>query len=141
MGVIGLLIARWVAKVSQIKAAILCPIIIALSAIGCYAIRNNMFDVGVMLIFGIFGYFLRITGFAAAPMVLGMVLSSIAEGNWRRALILSRGNIVNYFFTRPISIVLALLVVLSLFSPVVMNFVNKKSQAVAKESEIPSAGH
>jgi putative tricarboxylic transport membrane protein len=134
MGVIGLFIARWVAKVSQIKTSILCPIIIALSAIGCFAIRNNMFDVGVMLVFGAIGYFLRVTGFAAAPLVLGMVLSPIAEGNWRRALILSRGNIVTYFFTRPISIVLALLVVISLFSPARMNIVNKKSQAAAAES-------
>jgi putative tricarboxylic transport membrane protein len=141
MGVIGLLIAHWVAKVSQIRTAILCPIIVALSAVGCYAIRSNMFDVGVMLVFGVFGYFLRITGFAAAPLVLGMVLSPIAEGNWRRALILSRGNIMSYFFSRPISIALALLAVVSLFSPVLMNLVNKKSQAAAEESETPSAGH
>jgi putative tricarboxylic transport membrane protein len=128
MGVIGLLIAGWVAKVSQLKAAILCPVIIALSTIGCFAIRNNMFDVFVMLIFGVIGYFLRITGFATAPLVLGMVLSPIAESNWRRALILSRGDMIGYFFKRPISVVLALLVLFSLFSPVFMNIVNKKSR-------------
>jgi len=128
MGLIGLAIARYVAKVSTIKPAILCPIIIALSSIGCYAIRNSMFDVYIMLIFGFIGYMLRITGFATAPLVLGMVLSPIAESNWRRALILSRGDIVSYFFTRPISIVLVVFVIASLFAPLLMNVVNKKSK-------------
>ena len=128
MGIVGLGIARYIAKVSTLSPSILSPIIIGLSCIGCYAIRNSMLDVTIMLIFGLIGYFLRITGFATAPMVLGMVLSPIAESNWRRALILSRGNIVSYFFTRPISIVLFILVVLSLFSPLLMAFVNKKSK-------------
>jgi putative tricarboxylic transport membrane protein len=138
MGVIGLFIAGWVARVSQVKAAILCPVIVALSMIGCFAIRSNMFDVLVMLVFGGIGYILKITGFATAPMVLGMVLSPIAEGSWRRALILSRGDIVSYFFTRPISIVLALLVIASLFSPVLMNAVNKKSRTAAVEKKTPA---
>ncbi len=129
MGIIGLGIARYVAKVSTLSPSILSPIIIGLSCIGCYAIRNSMFDVVIMLIFGLIGYFLRITGFATAPMVLGMVLSPIAESNWRRALILARGDIFSYFLTRPISIVLFILVILSLFSPILMTFVNKKSKS------------
>jgi putative tricarboxylic transport membrane protein len=135
MGILGLCIARWVAKVSQLKAAVLCPIIVTLSTIGCFAIRNNMFDVFVMLMFGALGCVLRSTGFAPAPMMLGMVLAPIAEGSWRRALILSRGNIVSYFFSRPISIVLAFLIVASLFSPLLMNALNKKSRAVAEEGK------
>ncbi|MDR1511095.1 MAG: tripartite tricarboxylate transporter permease [Synergistaceae bacterium] len=141
MGIIGLCAARWVARISQIKAGILCPVIVALSTIGCFAIRNNMFDVYVMLVFGAIGYLLKITGFAPPPMVLGMVLSPIAESNWRRALILSRGNMLNYFLSRPISIVLALFVVTSLFSPVLMNAVNKKSRAVAEENKDASTTH
>jgi len=129
MGLIGLGVARYIAKVSTLSPAILSPIIIGLSTIGCYAIRNSMLDVNIMLIFGVIGYFLRITGFATAPMVLGMVLSPIAESNWRRALILSRGDIVSYFFTRPISMVLSLLIIMSLFSPLLMDLVNKKSKA------------
>lgn len=129
MGLIGLGIARYVAKVSVLSPSVLCPIIIGLSSIGCYAIRNSMLDVYVMLAFGLIGYIVRISGFATAPMVLGMVLSPIAEGNWRRALILARGDMISYFFTRPISIVLALLVVASLFAPQLMSFVNKRSKA------------
>lgn len=128
MGVIGLLIARYVAKVSMVPMAILGPVIVCLSTVGTFAIRNNIFDVYIMLLFGIFGFILRETGFATAPLVLGMVLSEICENNWRRAMILSRGDMPAYFLHRPISLVLAALIVLSLFSPVLMNFVNKKSK-------------
>lgn len=134
MGIIGLAIARYVAKVANIKPQILMTVITALSAIGCYAIRNSMFDVSVMLVFGIMGYFLKTTGFATAPLILGMVLSPIAENNWRRALILSRGNMWKYFLSRPISIVLLLLVVLSLFAPIVIDKVNKKSKSVVTDT-------
>lgn len=128
MGIIGLLIARYVAKVSMVPTAVLGPVIVCLSTVGTYAIRNNIFDVYIMLIFGIFGFILRETGFATAPLVLGMVLSEICENNWRRAMILSKGSMFSYFLHRPISLVLAALIILSLFSPILMSFVNKKSK-------------
>ena len=128
MGIIGLSISKFVARVSTIPMGILGPMIVAFSMIGTYAIRNNMFDVGVMLVFGIFGYLLRRTGFATAPLILGMVLSEIIENNWRRALIMSRGDMLAYFMSRPISVVLAILIAVSLFSPILMTYVNRKSR-------------
>jgi putative tricarboxylic transport membrane protein len=129
MGLIGLMISRYVAKVSTVPMSILGPLIVCLATVGTYAIRNNIFDVYMMLIFGLIGYLIKTTGFATAPMVLGMVLSDICENNWRRAVILSRGDMATYFTHRPISLVLAVLVLLSLFSPVLMNFINKKSKS------------
>ena len=134
MGIIGLLIARYVARVSTIPMGVLGPLVVALSTIGTYAIRNNMFDVYVMLGFGALGYLLRKTGFATAPLVLGMVLGEIVESNWRRALILSRGNMFAYFLSRPISLVLLALVILSMFSPIIMNYVNRKSRWETKSA-------
>lgn len=131
MGVIGLFAARYIARVSALPMGILGPVITALCCIGTYAIRNNLFDVGVMLIFGLLGFILKKCGFAAPPMILGMVLSDICENNWRRAVILAKakGGMMSYFLGRPIAIVLALLIVASLFSPVLMNFVNKKAKS------------
>ena len=128
MGIIGLMIARYIAHVSTIPMGLLGPVVVALSTIGTYAIRNNMFDVYVMFGFGALGYLLRKTGFATAPLVLGMVLGEIVESNWRRVLIMSRGNMFTYFMNRPISLVLLVLVIMSMFSPILMNYVNKKSQ-------------
>lgn len=131
MGIIGLVAARYIARVSALPMGILGPVIIALCAVGTFAIRNNIFDVGVMLVFGFFGFLLKKAGFAAPPMILGMVLSDICENNWRRAVILAgaKGGMLKYFLGRPIAIVLALLIAASVFSPVLMNYVNKKAKS------------
>ena len=131
MAVIGLVAARYVAHVSRIPMGYLGPIIIALSTLGTFAIRNSLFDVGVMLVFGLFGFFIRKTGFAPAPMILGMVLSNICENNWRRALILAKakGGMLKYVMGRPIAIVLILLILVSFFSPIIMGIVNRKAKS------------
>ena len=134
IGVIGLFIAKYVARVSTVPMGCIGPIVVALSTIGTYAIRNNMFDVSVMLAFGLLGYLLRRTGFATAPFVLGMVLGEIVESNWRRALIMSRGNMVKYFMTRPISLVLLVLILLSMFTPLLVKYLNRSSQAHGKSA-------
>ncbi|WMJ83694.1 tripartite tricarboxylate transporter permease [Oscillospiraceae bacterium LTW-04] len=130
MGIIGLFAARYIARVSSVPMGYLGPVITALCVIGTYAIRNNMFDVGVMVVFGLFGFILKRCGFAAPPMILGMVLSGICENNWRRAVILAnaKGGMLSYFLSRPISIVLTLLIGISLFSPIIMSYVDRKSK-------------
>ena len=81
-----------------------------------------------MLGFGLFGFIMKKCGFAAPPMVLGMVLSGICENNWRRAYILAnaRGGFIKYIMGRPIALVLMALIVLSLFSPVFSKLFSKK---------------
>lgn len=135
MALIGLFSARYVARVSAAPMGLLGPVIVALCTVGTFAIRNNIFDVGVMLVFGLLGFVLKKCGFSAPPMILGMVLSDICENNWRRALILaeSKGGMFSYFMGRPIAIVLLLLIIISFFSPVFMNYVNKKSRAIEKQ--------
>ena len=135
MAVIGIFAARRIARVSSLPMGVLAPVILALCAIGTYAIRGNMFDVGVMVVFGLLGFILKRCGFAAPPMILGMVLSEICESNWRRAIILAqaKGGMLSYFLSRPIAIVLTILILASLFSPVLMNYVNKKSRAIEKQ--------
>ena len=127
MGVIGMLIAKQVVKISVVPMTILCPVILALSLIGAYAIRLNVFDVYVMLAFGLIGYFMRKFGFATAPIVLGMILGPMAEKNWRQAIVLFRGDALGYFFSRPISIVLAILTIGALFFPLIVKIINKKA--------------
>ena len=130
MGIVGLFAARYIAHVSAVPMGYLGPVITALCFLGTFAIRNNLFDVGVMVVFGLLGFILKRCGFAAPPMILGMVLSDICENNWRRAVILAnaKGGMLSYFLSRPISIVLALLIVVSLFSPMIMSYVDKKSK-------------
>ena len=133
MGLIGLFAARYIAHVSSAPMGLLGPVIVCLCCIGTFAIRNNMFDVLVMLVFGLFGFILNRCGFAAPPLILGMVLSDICENNWRRAVILAnaKGGMLKYFLGRPIAIVLFVLVLISFLSPIIMGAISKKAKSSA----------
>lgn len=138
MGVLGLLVAKYVVRICVIPNAILIPLIIGLATIGAFAIQNSAFDVIIMLIFGFIGYFARKLGFATAPMILGMILGPMAEKNWNQVLLICRGDLLGYFFKRPISIVLFIMVLAGLFTPVIMKFFSRKAigsdEVVSRES-------
>ena len=72
--------------------------------IGVFASRNSLFDVGTTLVIGMFGYLLLLLKFEPAPILLGFVLGPRFEENFRRALIISRGDLLT-FVERPISAV------------------------------------
>ena len=86
------------------------PIIFVLCAIGSFAIAGRLFDVWVMLAFGLIGFALRHFGYPMAPLVLGIVLGDLLEKNLRRGLVLSDGDLTP-FFTRPISGAFAALII------------------------------
>lgn len=126
MGFIGYLISKQAVKIARVPMTVLAPIIIGLSVVGAFAIQNSIFDVYIMIVFGLIGYFMRKFGIGTAPTVLGIILSPMIESNWRRTLIISKGNLGGYLFSRPISLVIVVLTLLSLFSPIIMNKVKER---------------
>ncbi|WP_422484964.1 tripartite tricarboxylate transporter permease [Gudongella sp. DL1XJH-153] len=130
MGIVGLLAAKYVVYVTKIPSGVLSPIIVVLSVVGSFAINNNTFDIYVMVLFGLIGYFMRKTGFATAPVVLGMILGPMAEAGFRRSLIMSRGDMFGYYFSRPLSVLLIVLILLSFLSPIVMKKLQSKGMTV-----------
>jgi putative tricarboxylic transport membrane protein len=80
----------------------LYPGILLICIIGAYSLSSSLYDVGVMLIFGVVGYFMKKYDIPGAPMVIALILGPLLEYNLYRALALSRGD-VTVFFTRPIS--------------------------------------
>ena len=111
----GFVLSGFMAKVLEVKPAILMPIVGALSIIGSYAIGIRIFDVKVMVVFGILGYFLVEMGYPPAPLILGTILGPIADANFRRTLLTSDGSLVP-FITRPVSLVFVILIAWSIFS-------------------------
>jgi putative tricarboxylic transport membrane protein len=112
------LIGLWV-RMLKVPYNILFPLILLLTIVGVYASGNNIFDVYVMIAFGIMGYLMRKFGYESAPLVLGFVLGPMLEGNLRKALTASLGD-VSIFVTRPISAVclgLALVLILLPLAP------------------------
>ena len=79
-----------------------------------------------MIIFGLIGYFMRKTGFATSPVVLGIILGPMAESGFRRSLVLGGNNILLYYLSRPLCLALIALIILSLMSPIIMEKLRSK---------------
>ena len=109
--VYGLTLTRFMIRVLQVPQTIIVPIILVLCAIGTFALSARLFDVWVMVAFGLIGFVLRSFGYPMAPLVLGIVLGDLLEKNLRRGLVLSDGDLTP-FFTRPISAVIVVLIAL-----------------------------
>jgi len=105
----GLVLTKALVQVLRVPQHFIVPIIFVLCAVGSFAISGRLFDVYVMLAFGLLGFFLRGYGYPMAPLVLGVVLGDLLEKNLRRALLLSDGDLTP-FFTRPISAVVAAMI-------------------------------
>jgi putative tricarboxylic transport membrane protein len=106
----GLTLTKLLTQVLRVPQATIVPIIFVLCTVGSFAIAGRIFDIYVMLAFGLIGFVLRHYGYPMAPLVLGIVLGDLFEKNLRRALVLSDGDLTP-FFTRPISAALAALIV------------------------------
>jgi putative tricarboxylic transport membrane protein len=106
----GLTLTRVLVQVLRVPQHVIVPIIFVLCAVGSFAIAGRLFDVYVMLAFGLIGFVLRHFGYPMAPLVLGIVLGDLLEKNLRRALVLSDGDLTP-FFTRPISALFAALII------------------------------
>jgi putative tricarboxylic transport membrane protein len=109
MFVLGLSMVRTLVKVLMVPREKLMPIVFVLCAIGSFAITSRMFDVWVMLFFGVLGYVMRQMEYPMAPLILGLVLGDIVDKNLRRGLVLSDGSL-EPFITRPISTVLLVII-------------------------------
>ena len=98
----GFLLTRPLLLVLMVPRERLMPVVFVLCTIGAYAIASRVFDVWVMLGFGLLGYALRRMDYPMAPLVLGIVLGDILDKSLRRGLVLTDGDLTP-FFTRPIS--------------------------------------
>ena len=93
------------ARLAILRPAILLPFVVIICLLGVYAVRLSMFDVYVMLFFGVLGLLLRRASFPLAPLVVGMVLGSQLEDNLRLTLKMFQGDLFAIFL-RPISAVI-----------------------------------
>jgi putative tricarboxylic transport membrane protein len=112
------LIPLWV-KFLRVPYAILFPFIFLFCLVGVYTINNNVFDIYLMIGFGIFGYLARKFAYEPAPFVLAVVLGPMMEKALRQSLIMSKGDFA-IFFSRPISGVILGVAIFLLVFPLVL---------------------
>lgn len=115
----GNLGSKLFAKFTKLPRSWISTTIIVFSMVGSYAIQNSVFDVFVCLVAGLVGFFLIKGDFPTGPIVLALILGEMVESNFIRSMMLPPGTYTT-FFTRPISLVLIILTVLSLVGPAVL---------------------
>jgi putative tricarboxylic transport membrane protein len=125
MLVLGLSGIKLFIKVLSIPKTILTPIIMVLCVVGSYAINMNLFDVGVMVVFGIMGYFMHKLEIPTSPAVLALILGPLAESHFRRALLMS-GGAVTTFVQSPIALFFCFMSVITLFWPLISSMKTKR---------------
>ncbi len=124
----GFTIVRFLSKfILDVPLNIMIPIITSLATIGAYAVGQAYSSVLIAFVLGCFCYVLRKFGFSMPAILLGIILGPMAETNLHRSLMLSDGSPL-IFVTRPICLIIILLILLSLYSNI------KNSRRVAKSS-------
>ncbi|MFM8899028.1 MAG: tripartite tricarboxylate transporter permease [Burkholderiales bacterium] len=103
--IVGLLVVLttvpWWAAILRIPFAVIAPVIIVICAIGAYTVHSSMFDVYLMLGFGVVGYLFKKLKYPLAPMVLALVLGDMAEASFRQAMLSSQGSL-SIFWANPL---------------------------------------
>ncbi|WP_432806683.1 tripartite tricarboxylate transporter permease [Mesobacillus maritimus] len=129
------LVGLW-AKLTEVPFGILAPIILLISMIGAYSVRNSMFDVVVAVLFGVFGYFFHKFQWPIIPFILCIVLGPKIESSFIQSMEMSSGNLL-IFIERPISLtILAIAVVFFILSIFLMKRTKKRIfQETGEEQE------
>jgi putative tricarboxylic transport membrane protein len=104
------------AAILRVPFAIIAPVILVICAIGAYTVHGSMFDVWLMIVFGLMGYIFKKLDYPLAPLVLALVLGDRAEDSFRQSMLLSQGD-MSIFFANGLVSTITSLALLLLFWP------------------------
>jgi putative tricarboxylic transport membrane protein len=110
---VGFLAIKAFGKVFKLPNSVIMPMILVFCIVGSYALNFSMFDVGLMFFFGLLGFYMERNGIPLPPLVLAIILGPLIERNLRLGLMQTGGDLLP-FFTRPISIIVILGIVVFL---------------------------
>ena len=127
------------ASILRVPYYVMYPAIVVISVVGVYSINGSMFDVSLLVIFGLLGYVMRKVGLPTAPLVLAFVLGPLFEQAVRRSLVLSQGSL-DIFITRPWSVVFLVVTALMVLGPALARLRKRRPEAVARDEGPPSDG-
>ena len=122
-------------KILRVRPAILAPITALITILGVYTINNSVFDIFVMIAFGVVGYLMKKTGFEPGPLVLAFVLGSLMESSFRRSMLIFDGDPTG-FVTRPISGTILAFLVLVLALPLVKLAFSRRTSPTPTSEDI-----
>lgn len=131
--VVGLIVVLstvpFFAAILRVPFTIVAPIIILLCAIGAYTVHGAMFDVWLMVVFGVVGYVLKKLDYPLAPLVLAMVLGDKAEDAFRQTMLLSHGG-MSIFWSNYLVGTITTLALITLVWPLISSLLSKRTKVV-----------
>lgn len=116
---------RYIAKLIYLPRSYVLPIVMVFCVIGSYALNNTMFDIWVMLGFGIVGFLLERAKIPLGPFVIGFVLAPLAEEKLRSGLMMTAGDITP-IFTRPFSLTFTVAAIALLLWPLISDWQRRR---------------
>ncbi|KJS88278.1 MAG: membrane protein [Peptococcaceae bacterium BICA1-8] len=122
----GLLLAKHLVKVTTLPSSVLIPVLLPICLVGAYAIKGRIKDVIVVVVFGIIGYIMDKYKYSRADMAIGMVLGLMLE-RYMHISIKLYGNL--FFLTRPVTLILFLVVLGTIFYPFIRGYIANKRNA------------
>lgn len=123
-------------RILRVRATILAPITVLITLVGAYTINNSVFDIGLVIVFGVVGYLMKKLAFDPGPLVLAFVLGSLLETSLRRSLLLFDGD-PSGFVTRPISGTLLALFLAVALLPVARKLLRRRKPATVEKADEP----
>jgi putative tricarboxylic transport membrane protein len=117
---------KYIARLIYLPRGFVLPIVMMFCVIGSYALNNTMFDVWVMLGFGVVGFLLEKARIPLGPFVIGFVLAPLAEEKRRSGLMMTAGDFTP-IFTRPFPLAFALIALALLLWPIIGDWRRKRS--------------
>jgi len=111
------LVGIW-ASLLKVPYKYLVLVIIIVCVIGAYSVNYSAFDVGTLVVFGVFGYLIRRSGFPVAPLVLALILAPKLERSFQQSMVMGMGSLM-IFLRRPISAVFLIVMALLVLKPVI----------------------
>ena len=129
---VAIALIPWLIKLLKVPTKVMIPVISVVCIMGSYSASNSLYGVVLMVVTGVIGYFLKKNGYPIAPLLLAKVLAPTLERDFRRSLLISDGDPM-IFFQKPISLVLMLFFLATVFSPVIRMIIGKyKSKNMIK---------
>lgn len=122
------------AKIAVIRPQLLMPFISVICLVGVYSVRNAFFDVWVMIVAGVIGYFFRKWKFPIAPFIIGVVLGPTTENSFRQTLMMFKGD-VTLIVGRPIALIFLCITAVYLFYKLISYLFGKKLNITFEEDD------
>lgn len=126
--IFGLLLARQSTRLLSFKTSWLLPVIVVLASLGVYAPDQAMFGVFFALAIAVFSYVMGKLDFPMTPCLLGIVLGSIMENHFIRAMLITKYNVIKIMFFSPLSIAFTTLTIISVLSIVINHNITLKNK-------------